>query len=113
MQVPGRPAGSRMYSLQGSSAKHHRSVSKDFAGYIWMIGDGWSAQWRRRAARHAAINGSGRSAVEKRVKGFRPEKFSIFTPHGLLFMIQWSGTMIHGLSYENLSRCLLPLPAIR
>jgi len=35
--------GSRTYSLPGSSAKHHRSVSKDFAGYMQLRGDGWGA----------------------------------------------------------------------
>ena len=39
--------GSRIYSLPGSSAKHHRAVSKDFAGYIPVSGGGRDALWQR------------------------------------------------------------------
>jgi hypothetical protein len=65
---------------------------------------------------HTFTRGSAGGAIERR-GGFwgriQTLKIPIFTPHGLLFIGLHTDTARYGHLHENLSRCLLPLPAFR
>ena len=52
-----------MYSLPGSSAKHHRPGPEDFAGYMPVRGNGRDVQRQRGAAGVRLIKRGGRATI--------------------------------------------------